>query len=316
MSLWSCIFIAVLLDGFVGDPPNKLHPVAGFGRLAAIIDRGFGAQHRGLLAGGMGVLLAMTGPLVAVGLAAWVLPGPLLVLTCLWLSIAPHGLMRHALPVLSALRRGDVDAGRTAVSRIVGRDSKALDETGLCRACIETVAENTPDAVLAPLFWASVGGALFGAAGAAVGAVAYRMVNTLDAMWGKPVGAYAQFGTVAAKLDDALTWIPARLCWLLTAALAAFLPQADPLQALRVGWRDRRNHASPNSAWAEAAFAGALGARLGGPIVYPTRTADYPWIGEEFPHPEPAQIATAVWLMWANTAWVLLLTLPLLWVTV
>jgi adenosylcobinamide-phosphate synthase len=209
-----------------------------------------------------------------------------------YFSIAPRDLAVHAFRVKRALEREGLEGGRRAVSMIVGRDTERLDEAGVVKACVESVAESAVDGVAAPLFWAI----LLGPAGA----FAYRAANTLDSSWGYKDRNYMYFGRVAARADDAANWLPARLAFF-AAAAAALLLGLDARGALVLGWRDRRKHESPNAAWLEASFAGALGIRLGGPAWYGGERLEKPTLGEDSRPPEPADIGRAVALMYLTS---------------
>ncbi|HJA77997.1 adenosylcobinamide-phosphate synthase CbiB [uncultured Desulfovibrio sp.] len=332
---------ALLLDRACGEPPARLHPVCGMGRLADWSER-LCREASGLPDGARGQLF--WGGLAAVlVILPWVVIAALLVnggrellgnfgafvcaAVCIWCCLAPRCLARHALEVAAPLAEGRLDAARQAVSRMVGRDPRRLDAAGVARACVESVAENLTDGVLATLFWAAVGLYWAGLPAAAALAVLHRCANVLDAMWGHRDARYARFGTVAARLDDALNFLPARLA-LPAIALAAhllcrlrglprlarLLPAVPPdvrfdtRAALRVGWRFRKAHESPNSAWSEAPFAGALGLQLGGPAFYGERLVAHPLVGCGTPEAHAGHIRAAVALMWLS---VLVWTLPL-----
>ena len=302
---------ALLLDSLLGEPPAAWHPVCGVGRLALWAEgllrrgpNGPGMFLRGLLACLLVVLPCLLAASLLVLLAAraglgldW-LAAVLLVYVCL----APRSLAEHALRVAAPLRRGDVPAARRAVSLLVGRRTEALDAHGVARACVESVAENMTDGVLATLFWAACGLLLFGLPGAAACAALHRAANVLDAMWGKRNDTYRDFGTAAARLDDLLNALPARLSLPCTALAALLVPGVRAGQALLLGWRDRHAHESPNSAWSEAAFAGALGLRLGGPAVYGDLIVEHPWLGAGTPQATERHILLAVRLMRATVA--------------
>jgi len=237
--------------------PQRWHPVAGFGRVAGALERitwadrrAPGVLHVTLLVGASAAL----GTRVPVALATWAVLGG-------------TTLDREAAEVERLLAADDLTAARTQVARLVGRDTSVLDAHGVARAALESVAENTSDAVVAPLVW----GALLGAPGL----LAYRAANTLDAMVGHRSPRYERFGWAAARLDDVLNLPGARL----TAALAVVLGP-DPRGAVRAWRRDARHHPSPNAGPVEAAFAGALGVRLGGVNVYAGRTEDRHELGD------------------------------------
>jgi adenosylcobinamide-phosphate synthase len=185
--------------------------------------------------------------------------------------LALRSLHLESKTVIEALEEGDLGAARSALSMIVGRETAQLDEEGILRATIETVAENASDGVIAPLFYLSLGGP--------VAALLYKAANTLDSMVGYKNERYLQFGRVAAQLDDLLNWIPARLTGLLLIA-AAGLTGLNSRSAWRIMWRDARLHASPNAGWPEAAVAGALNLKLGGDAVYFGQRIEKPTFGD------------------------------------
>lgn len=209
-----------------------------------------------------------------------------------WTVVGGAMLGREAESVADALERGDLEAARERVSHLCGRDPRYLDEKGVVRATVESVAENTCDAVVAPLLW----GALLGLPGLA----GYRAVNTLDAMVGHRSPRYTRFGWASARLDDVANWAPARLTALLAAA-AAPVVGGDVRRAWSVWGRYGGRHPSPNAGHCEAAFAGALGRRLGGVNVYGDRREHRPELGEG-PAPEAADIRRAVRLAQAVSA--------------
>ena len=185
------------------------------------------------------------------------------------------------------------------MSRIVGRDTQALDETGVAKAAVETVAENTCDGVTAPLIFLFLGGLPAG--------MAYKAVSTLDSMVGYKNEKYRWFGWASARLDDVLNFIPARLSGLLMCIGAALLPGCSGRHAWKIFWRDRRKHASPNSAHTEAACAGALEEQLAGDASYFGKVVHKPTLGDPIRPVEPEDIPRACWLMYATAALFLLL---------
>lgn len=265
------------LDRALGDPARG-HPVAGFGRAAAVLERRTWRARRA--AGILHVALALG----AVGaLARRVARNPICAALVVWATLGGRSLERAALTMVELLEQGSIDAARAHAPVLAGRDPRELDTHELCRATIESVAENTADAVVGALWW----GALAGAPGAAV----YRATNTLDAMIGHRNRRYEHFGWAAARLDDALTWPAARLTALLSVLLAP-LAGADRAGALRIARRDGARHPSPNAGLIEASFAGALGVRLGGANRYGTHTEQRPTLGEGRP-PAPSDVARA-----------------------
>ena len=211
---------------------------------------------------------------------------------------AAKGLRKESMKVWTALRSQDVEGARYAVSMIVGRDTSVLDEKGILKAAVETVAENTSDGVIAPMFYMALAGP--------AGAYFYKAVNTMDSMIGYRSEKYEYFGKCAAKMDDALNFLPSRISGLLIVAAAAFLPRerktgfrGSGKNALRIFLRDRKKHASPNSAQTESACAGALGIQLAGPAVYFRILHEKPKIGDSLRAPEYDDIRRANWLMYA-----------------
>ena len=212
---------ALLVDRLFGEPPSRLHPVCLIGAFAARVETLLRRGPNGarmFLSGALACLLAALPPAAAAGgvvLAAQRCGGPragwFAAVALVYVCLAPRSLGEHAHRVAVPLARNDLEGARRAVSMIVGRQTAALDADGVARACVESVAENLTDGVLSTLFWAGVGLLLFGCPGAAALAVLHRSVNVLDAMWGKKNETYIRFGTLAARLDDALNFVPARL---------------------------------------------------------------------------------------------------------
>jgi adenosylcobinamide-phosphate synthase len=195
-----------------------------------------------------------------------------------WPLVALRSLYDHVAAVAQPLKAGDLGAARSAVAKIVGRDPALLDEAGLARAAIESLAENTSDGVVAPVFW----GALFGLPGI----IGYKAVNTLDSMIGHRTARHQSFGWAAACIDDIANFVPARATGLLFALVAP-----RPSKAISCMIRDARQHRSVNAGWPEAAMAGALGVRLSGPRVYHGHLAAEPWLNRDARDPGAADIA-------------------------
>ncbi|WP_308036606.1 cobalamin biosynthesis protein [Actinoplanes sp. DH11] len=262
-----------LLDAAVGDP-RRFHPVAGFGTAAAALERRIYRPTRG--AGAAFTAIAVGVPVLAGYAAARVTRGRpaarfAVTAAATWTVLGARTLRKESRTMARHLAAGDVPAARGRLNHLCGRDPAALDEPELARATVESVAENTSDAVVAPLFW----GALLGPAGL----LGYRAANTLDAMVGHRSTRYARFGTASARLDDALNLAPARLTGLLTVAVAP-IAGGSPTETLRVWRRDRNDHPSPNAGQCESAMAGALGVRLGGRNVYFGRSEVRPFLGD------------------------------------
>ena len=255
-------------DLLAGDPP-RWHPVAGFGRVATALEEAAYAPTRAR--GGAFALPLVGAAAAAVEMLARVAPRGVVVAAVTWAALGGRSLRREAEHVAACLERGDLDTARAALPALCGRDAAELGELELCRATVESVAENTSDAVVGALLW----GALAGPAGAA----AYRAANTLDAMVGHRSERYAEFGWAAAKLDDAMSWPAARLSVTLT-ALVAPLVGGSARDVFEVVRRDGGDHPSPNAGQIEAAFAGALGVRLGGPLAYEGAVEHRPYLGD------------------------------------
>lgn len=259
------------LVDLVGGDPRRGHPVAAYGALADRVDLRMWRDHRGA---GAAYTAVLVGTPVALTVAAQRRLGPrgraLLLATVTWVAVGGRSLGREAAAVADAVAHGELGAARRRLPSLVGRDPSGLDGAELCRAAIESVAENTADAVVAPLLWAAV----LGSTGAAV----YRGANTLDAMVGHRSARYERFGWAAARLDDIVTWPAARLGAVLSVALAPAVG-GDARHAWRTLVRDGARHPSPNAGRLEAAFAGALGVRLGGTNRYGEVVESRPELG-------------------------------------
>ncbi|CAI1684909.1 adenosylcobinamide-phosphate synthase CbiB [Serratia fonticola] len=309
-------FVAFLLDSLLGDPPHWPHPVRWIGNLITVLQRAIRRtchSERALKLGGGLLLLGVVGSvwLVSWGfltLMQYIHPwlGWLAEVWLIYTLLAGRCLEQAAMEVHRALQSADLEESRHKLSWIVGRDTSQLEEPQITRAVVETVAENSVDGVIAPLFFLLIGGAPL--------AMAYKAVNTLDSMVGYKTPKYRAIGYVSARMDDFANWLPARLSWLLLSC-AARLHGLDYRQALRIGWRDRYQHTSPNCAWSEATVAGALGVRLGGPNNYFGQRVEKPWIGEARREIELADIPRSTRLMMTASLLALLLfaALRLLW---
>ncbi|HIY07383.1 MAG TPA: adenosylcobinamide-phosphate synthase CbiB [Candidatus Evtepia faecigallinarum] len=283
MALILAAVLAFLLDLLLGDPDKLPHPVVWMGKAIGGLEKGlrkrFSPTPRGELTAGTILVLSLTLGTLAMSLVLlWVAAKVHILLWFAlevfwgWQVLALKGLRQESYRVYTALVTGTLPQARQAVARIVGRDTQCLDEAGVTRAAVETVAENFSDGVAAPLFYYLIGGAPL--------ALCYKAVNTMDSMVGYRTERYLYFGRPAARLDDAANYLPARLSALLLVA-AAWLLGEDGRGAWRIWRRDRRNHASPNSAQTEAAMAGALNIRLAGPASYFGKRVDKPTIGDD-----------------------------------
>ncbi len=300
-----------LLDLLLGDPYWMPHPVRWMGaaivRLERLLRRLFPDTPRGRRAAG--VVLAILLPLLAFGLSLGVLllcglvsPWLRFVVETFWCYqvVATKALRVESTKVRRELERGDLPAARRAVSMIVGRDTDCLTEEGVAKAAVETVAENSSDGVIAPLFYLAIGGAPLG--------LCYKAVNTLDSMVGYKNDKYLDFGRASAKLDDVWNFVPARLAALVT-VLASFLCGLDGKNGWRIFRRDRKKSASPNSAQTESVYAGALGLQLLGDAVYFGKTVRKAPIGEPLRAIAPRDIARANRLLYVSAACFLVLSL-------
>uniref|UniRef100_UPI00402A3B3C adenosylcobinamide-phosphate synthase CbiB n=1 Tax=Gemmiger formicilis TaxID=745368 RepID=UPI00402A3B3C len=310
MIFWA-VLGGFLLDALFGDPAWLPHPVVLMGRCISALEKhlrtALPKTPRGELAGGAAVAAVLPlGTLAVTGLACWAAarlhPALGLALQMLWCgqALAAKGLAQESRNVYKELAKGDLPAARRAVARIVGRDTQNLTAAGVTRAAVETVAENTSDGVIAPLLYMLLGGAPL--------ALTYKAINTMDSMLGYKNEKYLYFGRCAAKLDDAANWLPSRLAALLWVAAAA-LTGNSARGAWRIWRRDRRRHASPNSAQTESACAGALGVQLAGPAYYFGEYYDKPTIGDPLREIEPRDILRANRMMYAESLLALVLGL-------
>lgn len=269
---------AVVLDLAFADHRHWPHPVVWIGRLISRLeDECRNWLKNEYLAGLLLVLLVLGivgfAAISALNLAA-AIAGLFHSLLALWLTsscLALRGLHLESKPVIEALNEGNIDGARQALSMIVGRETAQLDESGILRATLETVAENASDGVIAPLFYLCLAGPVAG--------LLYKAVNTLDSMIGYKNERYLHFGRVAARLDDLLNWLPSRLTGLLLVA-AAWLAGLNGPGAWRIMRRDAHKHASPNSGWPEAAAAGALNLEFGGAASYFGHKLSKPTFGD------------------------------------
>ena len=303
------LILGFLLDCIIGDPYSMPHPIKLIGRLIAGLEKLVRRRMNNLRAGG--TLLALT----VISLST-LIPFALLIfcyrinvilgiavetVLCCYM-LAARCLRNESMKICKAAGSGDTEAARKAVSMIVGRDTAVLDRDGIFRAAVETVAENTSDGVTAPLFYMGICGA--------VGGFFYKSVNTMDSMIGYKDEKYADIGRFAAKLDDVLNYIPSRLTALLM-VLTAPLLRLDGRNAYRIWKRDRRKHASPNSAQTESACAGALRVRLAGDAWYFGKLHKKQYIGDDDRPIEAEDIRRANRLMYSASVSMLIITAAL-----
>lgn len=290
-----------VLDAIFGDPAWLPHPVVLMGKAITALEKRLRAQFpqtpQGELCGG--AVLAAVLPVgtflitaLVCRLAAALHPLAGLAVQMFWCAqaLAAKGLVQESRNVYKELQKQDLPAARKAVARIVGRDTQNLTAEGVTKAAVETVAENASDGVIAPLLYMLLGGAPL--------ALCYKAVNTMDSMVGYKNERYLYFGRAAAKLDDAANYLPARMAALLLAGAAALTGQ-NARGALRIWRRDRRSHASPNSAQTEAVMAGALGVQLAGPASYFGKLYEKPTIGDALRPVEPGDILRANRMLYA-----------------
>lgn len=300
MSVELQILLALLLDGIFGDPIGLPHPVRILGRLAMDTEQFCRKVVPSERAAGICTVIFVLFVTAASGwgiihLAAAVHPlvGDVVSVLLLYTCFAARDLIAHSRRVADALHKGDLNEARQNVGMIVGRDTVGLEEEGVVRACVESVAENTVDGVTAPLFWAAIGGP--------VAALIYKAVNTMDSLFGYTNKRYFHFGWAPARFDDLLNWLPARLTGVMMVIATLFLGM-QPASAWRILRRDRLNHSSPNSGHAEAAAAGALGIRLGGTSRYFGKEVSKPFIGDDCFQPDASFIGKANSLMIVTSA--------------
>ncbi len=288
-----CVAVAagLVLDRLVGEPPADVHPVASFGRTMERVEEALWADRRL-----NGAVYALSGAVM--GAIAGSAAGSTAVAT--WAVASGRELRRVASRIGELAGSGDLAEARAELPSLVGRDTSELDASGIAAAVIESLAENSVDAVIAPAFWAAVAGA--------PGAAAYRAINTMDAMVGRRDERYGNFGWAAARLDDVANYVPARIF----AGLVAVLRADRAREILAAVRRDATAHPSPNAGVAEAAMAAAMGRELGGPLRYGTVTEDRPLLGDG-PRPGPEDVPTAVRIA-DQAEWVAVTILGLAWV--
>ena len=283
--IWSLLALAIgfLIDLLIGDPHSIPHPVVWIGKLISFLEK---ALRRAFPKTKLGENLAGAVLWIFTAGVSWALPALLLYLCGLvspwlrvaaesvmcWQILATKGLKDETMKVYRALETGDIEASRKAVSMIVGRDTERLDDAGVTRAAVETVAENTSDGIIAPMLFTALGGAPLG--------WLYKAVNTMDSMLGYVEEPYKNIGLVPAKMDDLFNLVPARLCALFFLA-AGFFCGWDVENGWKIFRRDRYNHASPNSAQTESACAGLMGLRLAGDAWYHGVLHEKKYIGDD-----------------------------------
>ena len=298
---------AVLLDLAFGDPPNMPHPIRWMGSLIEWSEPLIRKWISNPLLGGVvfavglvALTFAATFSLVQLAYAWHPVAGIGIEIALIYYAVSIRSLKTAAMSVHAALSAGLLDPARDRLSFIVGRDTRDLNKSGVVRATVETVAENLVDGVISPLFYAAIGGAPL--------ALAYKMVNTLDSMVGYRNKTYLHFGKAAARIDDAANYVPARISILLVAICSQALLNTGQ-KAIKTALREGRQHTSPNAGWPEAAFAGALKIRLGGPSYYHGKLVSKPYIGNGLGEADLGDIPKACRLMvLTSLIWTAILT--------
>ena len=292
------LLAGIVVDAVLGEMPVVFaivpHPIVLAGRAVAFFERKLNRPQRSERSRrerGVVTLIVLVGAAAALGAVLHVLcsqdvVGAAIEGFAIGVLLSQRSLFEHVGAVAPALQWGGLPAGREAVRHIVGRDPQSLDRHGVARAAIESLAENFSDGVVAPVFWYL----LFGLPGL----FAYKMANTLDSMIGHRSERYRAFGWAAARFDDLINLVPARLSGVLLAISALFAGDATPGPALRIMLRDARKHHSPNAGWPEAAMAGALGLALAGPRQYAEELVQDAWLGDGTPLARPADIIRAL----------------------
>ncbi|OGP15491.1 MAG: cobalamin biosynthesis protein CobD [Deltaproteobacteria bacterium GWA2_54_12] len=306
----AALVLGYILDLVIGDPERLPHPIRWIGNLVSALEKKLrkfaGTPGRERVAGVLLALLTVSAVYCLIFLLLFISyeVSPILcfIVSALfvWAGLSVKSLGAEAKGVLTALETGGIEAGRKRLSRIVGRDTGALDRKEVLRATVETVSENTSDGIIAPLFYLALGGPAL--------MMAYKAVNTLDSMVGYKNAKYKNFGWFSARLDDAANYIPSRLAGVL-AVSASFILGYNWKASARIMFRDGGKHPSPNSGVIEAAFAGALGVRFGGTSSYNGVPSTKPFIGDAVHSFEDSSIKSSIRLMGMTAFLMLLLTL-------
>lgn len=305
------LMIAYGLDLMIGDPIWFPHPVRAIGRGITALERYLRQTTIPLRLAGAILTITIVG--LTYGLV-WLVChlagifnpylGKAIAILLIFMSLSVRSLAQAAKKVYSPLKAGNINQARRQLGQIVSRETATLDRDSVIRGTVETVAENTVDGVVSPLFYALIGGAPL--------AWAYKAINTLDSMVGYKDERYLQFGWFSARLDDIANFIPARLSGLII-PLAAFLIGNDSIQSIKTVFADGRKAESPNAGFPEAAFAGALGIQLGGQNIYHGRVNNRPLIGKPIRPKEPEDIKQAIYLMYATSVVALMAGMLIVW---
>lgn len=294
------IIAAVILDFLIGDPYWFPHPIIYIGKLIKVLEnkgRKLIKDNKVLKVYGLFIVIVVFSLSFLIPFVILKILSPNIYLyhgvkiIILWTALAARSLDKEGSKVYEALNNGDIEDSRLKLSYIVGRDTSSLDEREIIRADVETIAENTSDGIIAPLFYAFLGGAPL--------AMAYKGINTMDSMLGYMNEKYRYIGFFPAKIDDVFNFIPARITGVLM-SLCAPLVKGNILRTLKIMIRDRKNHKSPNCAYPEAACAGALKVQLGGTNVYFGEVMEKPTIGDDIKSLEKKHIRSSIILMYGT----------------
>ncbi len=307
-SIYAC-FIGFALDMLLGDPNFIFHPIRLIGKMIQVFEKffrkAFPCSQKGLIIAGtffniaVCVISVFTAFIIIFyGYEVNVYFGAAFESVVCYFMLAAKSLKKESMKVYEKIMAGDIDGGKKAVSMIVGRDTENLDEKGIIKAAVETVAENLSDGVIAPLFYMLIGGGIFG--------VFYKAVNTMDSMVGYKNEKYFLFGKFSARLDDIVNFIPSRISAFMM-ILASFILGKDYKSAFKIFKRDRFNHSSPNSAQTEAVCAGALNIRLSGDAFYFGKLYRKPFIGDDINPIIPNNIVDINRLMYLSSFLMLIL---------
>lgn len=293
---WYIIISAFLLDFLIGDPRFLPHPVVFMGKAIEFFEPLFRKGPFNLIINGalfaiflITATFILTSGVIHLCESINPLAGQIASIVLMFFTLSAKSLYKAAMDVKTALEKKGIKSGRDKIAMIVGRDVKNLDQKGIVKAAVETVAENFVDGFLSPLFFALIGGVPC--------AMAYKMVNTLDSMVGYKNEKYLEFGRASAKIDDVVNFFPARISVIIIAGATILFPKKRVYQTLKTGFKEGKLHKSPNAGFPEAAFAGALRIRLGGPNYYFGKLVKKPYIGNSFPDPDQNKIQQACNLM-------------------
>ncbi len=293
---WAIVLAAFILDFALGDPLIFPHPIVAMGNAISYFEPKFRKLEKNLVLSGsfFALFLIVTTWLTAfliIKLSITIHPilGAVVQTILLFYCFSSKTLEIEAMKVFKALDQGGIDAARKQVAMIVGRQTSTLDEKGVTRACVETVAENFVDGFLSPLFFALIGGV--------PAALAFKMINTLDSMVGYKNDRYLLFGKASARIDDVANFIPSKLSVLIISLAASCYSLKKGMSAFKTGFLQGKLHKSPNAGYPEAAFAGALAMRLGGPSIYHGKRVEKPFIGKAFKDPKKSKIKASCDLM-------------------